>query len=189
MRIISLFVLLVILGSNLGLWSYLNRPLFGYDYEGSIRGVSFSPYREGQSPLIGIHPSTAQIEEDLKLLSKEVESIRTYSVQNGLEQVPALAKKYAMKTIVGVWIGKDRKENEKELASLFSMLADKKIRQNIGHILVGNEVLHRDDVGVEELVDYLRRVQRRTKIPISTADTWNSWLKYPGLGKICASVA
>ncbi|TAK61805.1 glycosyltransferase [Methylobacter sp.] len=84
-------------------------------------------------------------------------------------------------------------ENRQEIETLLNVS-----RQNISKIvrvMVGNEVLLRArDRGVPEgapddtfenafkqLVEYIREVKRNTWRPVSTAETWDVWLKHPEL--------
>ncbi|MGR9072817.1 MAG: glycoside hydrolase family 17 protein [Gammaproteobacteria bacterium] len=50
-------------------------------------------------------------------------------------------------------------------------------------LLVGNETLLRKDVSMQQLVTYLREVRARTWRPVSTSETWNTWLAHPELAK------
>ena len=45
-----------------------------------------------------------QIDEDLTLLSRYTDCIRTYSIENGLDQIPAIAQRHGIKVMQGVWL-------------------------------------------------------------------------------------
>ena len=77
MRKSSLTVLLLVVAVNLLVWALFNRAQSEQDWEGMIRGVSFSPYQRGQDPLENKHPSADDIEGDLKLLYGKVAGVRT----------------------------------------------------------------------------------------------------------------
>src|SRR3954463_5336631 len=99
MRVLLLLAILAItvLG-NFALWALPNRPqALEPPPGGKLQSVSFAPFRDGQSPLTMEYPSKAEIEEDLKLLKDEVMAVRTYTSREGLEHVPALARKYGLK--------------------------------------------------------------------------------------------
>ena len=49
--------------------------------------------------------------------------------------------------------------------------------------IVGNEVVLRNDIPVEQLIGYLERVRRVTDIPVSTAEPWHVWIKNPELAE------
>ncbi len=48
-------------------------------------------------------------------------------------------------------------------------------------VIVGNEALLRTDQTVEEMIGYLKRVRKEIKAPVSLAEPWHIWLKYPEL--------
>ncbi|MBO0717867.1 MAG: beta-(1-6) glucans synthase, partial [Rhizobiales bacterium] len=62
---------------------------------GKLACVSYAPFRGGQDPLVETtHVDAAQIDEDLTLLSRYTDCIRTYSIENGLDQIPAIAARH-----------------------------------------------------------------------------------------------
>jgi exo-beta-1,3-glucanase (GH17 family) len=77
--------------ANLFFWAYMNRPDKVQSWVGLMMGVSFNPMRAEDDPEKGLFPSVAEINQDLSLLAGKVHAVRTYSVLNGLEQVPELA--------------------------------------------------------------------------------------------------
>jgi len=54
--------------------------------------------------------------------------------------------------------------------------------------LVGNEVLLRREITPELLIDYIRRVKAAIKQPVTYADVWEFWLKYPQVAKEVDSI-
>ena len=70
--------------------------------------------------------------------------------------------------------------NEDEIAG-----ADRVSRRNdnVDRLMVGNEALLRNDLGVDQLIGYLDRVRAQTHKPVSTAEPWISGCKYPQLAK------
>ncbi|EWY42723.1 glycoside hydrolase [Skermanella stibiiresistens SB22] len=179
MRVIVLLAIVVItvLG-NFALWSLPNRPQpLEPPPGGKLQSVSFAPFRDGQSPLTRVYPTPEQVEEDLALLKDEVMAVRTYTSREGLENVPPLARKYGLKVMQGSWIGPKTDLNEEEvseqirLANTYPDVIDK--------VIVGNEVLLRNDRTVDQLIEYIRRVKSQVKQPVTYADVWEWWLKYP----------
>jgi len=180
-RLGSIVTLLIVLIGNMALWWYLNRPFLGYDYTGMIEGVSFNPFRENQNPDKGINPSLEQIEKDLQILAGKVKKVRTYRVSYGFSEIPKLAKKYGIKVDVGVWINADPEQNQREIDQLFEIYKDWPSTLNISSILVGNEVLVRKELPIEDLIQQIRKVRQSTFIPVSTAETWDNWMAHPEL--------
>ena len=48
-------------------------------------------------------------------------------------------------------------------------------------MIIGNEALLRDDISPADLIAFLERAKRQVNIPVSTAEPWHIWLKYPEL--------
>ena len=47
-----------------------------------------------------------QIAQDFAQLAKISKCVRTYSVENGLDKAPELARKAGLKLILGIWLGR-----------------------------------------------------------------------------------
>lgn len=181
MRLSSIIIVVVVALVNAVLMAALHRPFGGaVEWDGVLRGLSFSPYSRDKSPLENRHPTVAEIENDVAVLAGAVRSLRTYSVAYGFDAIPAIAKRYDMKVTLGGWIGDDPKANEAEMR-LLVLTAWR--NPNVEKLVVGNEAILRDDVTVEELVEHIRAVKRRVRIPVSTAEPPHIWLKYPELAR------
>jgi exo-beta-1,3-glucanase (GH17 family) len=182
MRIVSFAVLIIVL--NIMWASLTNLPQdAGADVpDGKLSGLSFAPFREGQDPIKKIFPTPAQIDEDLKLMGETTHSIRTYASVGGDNPIiPELARKHGLTMIQGAWISGTPKDNKKEIAELIrSANANPDV---IKRVLVGNEVLLRQDLGVEELIKYIREVKKAVKQPVSYADVWSMYIQHPELIK------
>ena len=80
------------------LWWWLATPITlaraPIDPNAKLQCVSYAPFRDAQTPLIADHAYRGgQIAQDLAQLAKITDCVRTYSIENGLDQVPALAAK------------------------------------------------------------------------------------------------
>jgi exo-beta-1,3-glucanase (GH17 family) len=139
--------------------------------------ASYAPYyTPGQSPFIkGTHISPQQIEHDLALLAERFDCVRTYSVGQGLDHVPEAASKLGLEVLLGVWIGWTDTENQREL-TLGLKLANQ-YPDVIRALIVGNEVLLRQEQKPAKLKAYLERARASTDVPITYADVWEFWLK------------
>ena len=90
-----------------GVWWWMATPITlaraPIDPAVKLQCVSYAPFRGAQTPL---DPSTyvpaAQIEQDLTQLAKISDCVRTYSIENGLDQVPAIAGKVGLKVMQGI---------------------------------------------------------------------------------------
>jgi len=175
----ALFLALFVAALNVALWAAANRPTQPQNWSGKIGGFAFSPYQRYQNPNKGIFPSADELDADIEQLSHYTDRLRTYtSLEN--PEIPALAKKYNLKVLAGAWIDHREQHNDDELAALVD--AARK-NDNITGAIVGNEVLLRNDMGVDSLIGYLDRARAHLKVPVSTAEPWHVWLKYPQLAK------
>ncbi|MFN8927674.1 MAG: glycosyl hydrolase family 17 protein [Rhodospirillales bacterium] len=159
-------------------WWWPNRPVeIPPPPGGKIQSVSFAPFRDGQSPLTRVYPSRAEIEEDLRLLSRQVEGIRTYTSREGLEVVPEIARGLGMTVTAGAWIGPLRPNNEAEVEQLIRTANEN--RDVISRVIVGNEVLLRKDTDLPTLVSHIRRVKGAVSQPVGYADVWENFVRFP----------
>ena len=171
--IVSLLLIATVAGWGAPHWLAPETPSVA-----KLRGLSFSPYRDDQSPQADRHPDPLEIDRDLRLVKPIANQVRTYSMLDGLGDIPRLAQKHGMTVTAGAWIDGRGERNERELHGLVQA-----VRQspNIKRALVGNETLLRNDVSVAELIRYIRRARLAVDVPVSTAETWHIWLKYPAL--------
>ena len=159
----------------------MNRPDSLQSWNGPMMGVTFNPNREHHNPEKGLHPTKDEIDQDLSLLSEQVHAVRTYSMLNGLEEVPELAAQHNLNVTMGAWVGSDPIMAQIEIKNLIKI--SRKNYPNIVRTLVGNEALTRKDIPVEQLITYLRQVRKQTWRPVSTSETWDIWIAHPELAK------
>ena len=118
-----------------------------------MHGICFSPYEGNQEP--GDVISEAQVRRKLELLVPYTQWIRVFSCTQGNEIIPKLAKEYGFKTLVGAWLGEETDKNEEELEGLIALA-------NAGYVdvaAVGNEVMYREELEEEELIEYILRAK------------------------------
>ena len=127
------------------------QELFKVSLDQGIYGIGFSAYREGQEP--GDQLQIEQIRERMAILAPHVGWVRSFSCRLGNELVPQVAKQMGLKTLVGAWLGDNLEKNELEIEGLIKLA-------KAGHAdicAVGNEVLYRDDLSEEQLLEYIHR--------------------------------
>lgn len=159
------------------------------DAENIIQSLSYAPYK-GQNEREYLNDD--EILRDLTLLKRFTKQVRVYSAEDA-EKVLPVAQQLGIKVHFGFWLSANVEENRKEIE-----LAKKLIHayySNISSIIVGNEVLLRKDLTLEELVVIIRDIKRvvydlNKKHPayqhrptVSTAEVWNLWIDNPSLGK------
>ena len=161
------------------MWAFLNQPEKEVPWPQTIQGFSYSPMRAEHDPEKKTYPTEEQILDDMQLLSGSAHAVRTYQAGGIYGKIPALAKEAGLNVAIGAWIGKNEQENQREIEALKQVYLD-----NIGNIvrvIVGNEAILRNDRTPEEMIRYLESLQSEISAPISTAEPWHIWLKYPEL--------
>jgi len=147
---------------------------------GKLYCVSYAPFRGGQNPLVeGTEVTAAQIDEDLALVSRYTDCIRTYSLENGLDQIPAIAERHGLKMLLGVWLSSKAENNSRQIATAVDLA--KKFPEVIRAVVVGNEVLLRGELSVTDLAAKIREVKAQVTVPVTYADVWEFWLRYSDL--------
>ncbi|MGH6671221.1 MAG: beta-(1-6) glucans synthase [Xanthobacteraceae bacterium] len=140
--------------------------------------VSYAPFRDGQDPLVeGTEVAPAQIDADLALLSKYTDCVRTYSVDQGIQKVPEIARRHGLKVLLGLWLSGDPEKNRKQIETAVAL--GKKYPDTIRAIIVGNEVLLRGEMSATDLMSTIREVKSQVPEPVTYADVWEYWLRNP----------
>jgi glucan 1,3-beta-glucosidase len=140
--------------------------------------VSYAPYRDGQTPFDeDLVIPAAQIAEDLAHFRSITPCVRTYSVDQGLAEVPAVARELGMTVMLGAWIGRERQKNEKELARVIELA--RRYPESVKAVIVGNEVLLRREQPPAALKAMIARVRAAVPMPVTYADVWEFWEKHP----------
>lgn len=154
--------------------------LFHEILQDGIHGFCYSLYEEGQEP--GHIISEDQIRRRMKILQPHTQWIRSFSCTEGNELIPKISKENGLKTVAGAWLGSDKEKNEIEIENLIQLC-------NQGWVdvaAVGNEVLYRNDLTMEQLLDYIKTVKKRTnQIPVGYVDAYYEFVERPEITDIC----
>jgi exo-beta-1,3-glucanase (GH17 family) len=165
-----------------GTWAWLgapvampNAPLAAGE---KLWCISYAPYRGSQTPYDpNTKISAAQIDEDLAHLSQITDCVRTYSDDQGVEQVPALAAKHGLKVLQGVWLSGNKAKDEVQIRTGVALA--KAYPDTIRALIVGNEVLLRGEMSGPDLANTIRAVKAQVTVPVTYADVWEFWLRNP----------
>ncbi len=175
----ALVLALAVAALNFVLWGVADRPTGVTAWQGQIGGFAFSAYQRYQSPFNDTHPSDSELDSDLELLSRYTHRVRTYSSLES-PSIPRLAMKHHLDLLAGAWL--DRRDDNNE-AELDALIAQARRWPDIKRVMVGNEVLLRNDMSPQELMAYLDRARAAVEQPVSTAEPWHIWQKYPELAR------
>ena len=162
---------------------FFSRPISAPSWPDTLDGVSFSPFRVNQSPLnIANFPTEKEVLDDLTLINERANAVRTYSVEGVLGDIPRLAAQTELEVSVGIWLSSDVTRNQHELKRLAQIAPT--FNSKVKSIVVGNEVLLRQELTAIEIINHIQQVRRIVKnIPITVAETWDIWLKNPELAQ------
>lgn len=145
-----------------------------------VHGLCFSLYEDGQKP--GDIISEKQIRRRMKVLAPYTRWIRSFSTTEGNELIPIIAKEYGLKTLVGCWLSDDIEKNKEEIQGLIKLGDD-------GYVdiaAVGNEVLYRNDMSLEELMRYISKVKAELEsIPVGYVDAYYEFTRHKSLSDLC----
>ena len=148
--------------------------------EKGMHGIGFSAYEEGQKP--GDELSLAQVQRRMSILKPYVQWVRSFSCIQGNELIPIVARQSGLKTLVGAWLGKDLEKNELEVEALIKLAKD-------GYVdiaAVGNEVMYREDLTEEQLLDYIRRFKAAVPdVPVGYVDAYYEFEDRQAITEIC----
>jgi exo-beta-1,3-glucanase (GH17 family) len=176
-----LALLLISLSLIAAAWWWLATPITlsraPIDPNAKLLCVSYAPFRGSQSPLIPTtQVSAEQIGEDLAQLARVSECVRTYSTENGLDQVPELAAKVGLKVIQGIWLSSNRQKNLSQVSTAIRLA--RQFPTTVTALVVGNEVLLRGEMTSSDLAATIRSVKAQVAVPVTYADVWEFWLRY-----------
>jgi exo-beta-1,3-glucanase (GH17 family) len=175
-----LALLLICLSAIAAVWWWLAMPITlaraPIDPGAKLMCVSYAPFRGAQTPLSPVtHVSAEQIAQDLEQLAKITDCVRTYSIENGLDQVPELAGKAGLKVIQGIWLGSNRLKNLAQISTVVHLA--EQFPDVITSVVVGNEVLLRGEMTTADLAATIRSVKSQVAVPVTYADVWEYWLR------------
>lgn len=147
-----------------------------------IKGLCYSPYRDGQNPNWGPYPSEGDIKADIDIMNPIVSHIKTYGSDHNLENIPRFVQEKGsnIKVNAGCWLGSDLAVNDSLLNNLVSEVNQS---TNVISATVGNETQQFSTVAEGKLISYLNRVRQqiRSGVRVTTSDTWFAWTQHPAL--------
>ncbi len=175
--------LVLVVGASVLFWASRDYAVIAPDWDGQVRGIAYSPSHTFGSPKDHKLVTAERIDADMAQIAQVTNHVRTYTVADGMERVPEIARRYGIIVSLGIWIGSDLEKNDKEIDTAIRVaLAN---RRTVDRVFVGNEAILRDDVTANQLNSYIRRVRDAlpNRIKISTAEPWSMWLLTPEIGQ------
>jgi len=172
------------------LWAAPNQPQAG-DVTmpaGKFNSLSYAPYQAWQSPADKDFPTPREIRRDLALVAGQASGIRTYSSVEGTlpetyarivdhTDIAGLAQQAGLKVWLGIWLSGNPADNAKEMAA--GIAEANAYPGTVTRVIVGNEVLLRRDLSVDDLTADIDYVHARVKQPVAYADVTDFWEQFP----------
>lgn len=156
------------------------KTMLGEVLNEGFHGIGFSPYLEGQEP--GDAITEAQIRRRMEILKPHAKWVRSFSCTDGNEMIPRIAHEMGIKTLVGAWLGKEEDKNAVEIANLIQLAKE-------GHadiVAVGNEVMYREDLTEERLLEYIHHVKQEIPhLPVGYVDAYYEFENRPKITEAC----
>lgn len=178
-RLVGLLLAATLSVGNLVAWHLWHAPQPAPDAAGPVAGLAYNAFGRWDSPIARKYPGNDAIAADLALLSGMTRRIRTYS-SSEFPDLPSIAAQHGVKVTAGVWLDGRPLNDRKEIEAVKEAV---RLHPNIERVIVGNETLLTGALGVDQLVAHLRELRRELRVPVSTAEPWHVWLRYPELAR------
>jgi len=177
------FALFVLTALAIGaVWWWLGKPVdlpaSSFASGQKLYCLSYAPFRGGQDPLVeGTKVTPEQVEEDMAQLARYAGCVRTYSVDDGADFVLQSARRHGLKVLHGIWVSADAEKTRRQVGT--SVALAKAYSDVMAAVVVGNEVLLRGEMTAADLISIIREVKAQVSMPVTYADVWEFWLRYP----------
>ena len=86
-------------------------------------------------------------------------------------------RRYGLKVLHGIWVSHDADKTRQQVQTTIALA--KAYPDVIKAIVVGNEVLLRGEMSAATLAAIIRDVKAAVPMPVTYADVWEFWLRYP----------
>ncbi|KAL8940665.1 MAG: hypothetical protein Q9211_002170 [Gyalolechia sp. 1 TL-2023] len=157
----------------------MNNP----DLHRVFPGVDYTPYATQYPECMKWPPSQNNVTRDVAVLSQLTNAIRLYGTDcNQTEMVLHAIDKLGLtdvKVWLGVWLDGNTTTNARSLASMNNILSKYGADPFLG-VIVGNEVLYREEMTESELGKVLADVKKnmtalKIDLPLATSDLGDDW--------------
>lgn len=147
-------------------------------------GIDYTPINTQYPACLGSSPLQNNVTMDIAVLSQLTSRVRLYGndcnqTEMVLHAIKALGLQNSMKVWLGVWQGNNATTNARQLSQLWDII-DANEASSFAGIIIGNEVLFRQDMTASALVQILGDVRtnltsRGISLPIATSDLGSEW--------------
>lgn len=146
--------------------------------------MDYTPLNAQYPDCLSNPPSQNNVTLDMAMLSQLTPAVRLYGTDCNqtemvLTAIDRLNLNDSMTVWIGVWLGNNETTNERQLAQMYDILRTYPSSRFKG-VIVGNEVLFRKDLTLEQLGDTLQGVRKnltdmKIDLPVATSDLGDNW--------------
>ena len=164
--------------------SEIKKLLNNADLHKVFPGMDYTPYNTQYPACLGNPPSQDNVTRDIAVLSQLTNRVRLYGTDcNQTEMVLHALDRLEMtsdiKVWLGVWLDNNQTTNNRQLDQMYNIL-DKYGQDPFEGIIVGNEVLFREDLTITQLSDILTDVrskltEKSISLKVGTSDLGDDW--------------
>ena len=146
-------------------------------------GMAYTPFNAQYPACLTNPPSQNNVTRDMAVLSQLTNTVRLYGTDcNQTEMVLHAIDRLAltdMKVWLGVWLGRNATTNTRGISAMYDLI-DKNGAGPFAGVIIGNEVLYRQDMTLAELVKILSDTRqnftsKKIDLPIATSDLGDNW--------------
>lgn len=148
-----------------------------------IFGLAHGPFRQGQSPETGVFPTEAQIRQDISLNQRLAKAERTFGCDNILFNIPQYCNDAGIDCYAGSWFNQGDSSGDQQTVNLLLQIANQNYPTTKA-LIVGNEFLLGNPGGESRLISLINQVNSATDVPVTTAETYDTWLAHPNLANV-----
>lgn len=157
----------------------MNNP----DLHKVFPGMDYTPYNAQYPACLSNPPSQNNVTRDMAVLSQLTNTIRLYGTDcNQTEMVLHSIDRLSltdMKVWLGIWLGSNDTTNARGLGAMNEILS-KNGADPFAGVIIGNEVLFREDLTETELSQILADAKKnltanKIDLPLATADLGDDW--------------
>ncbi|MGD9941816.1 MAG: glycosyltransferase [Burkholderiaceae bacterium] len=178
-RVKAVAVAMLVVLANLWIWQALHRPIDAPDVDGKVAGMAYNVFQRWDDPIKRKFPTLREIDADMAILARHTQRLRTYS-SSEFPELPALAGQHGLRLTAGVWFDRRSLNNRREIEAVKEAVQNE---HSIDRVIAGNESMLRGDLEASELIAYLNELRRELDVPVSTAEPWHVWMRYPELAR------